>query len=109
VLILPPGHAKAVLTPRRLGTRERWMITTVLAAVAAVLVVVVISIASSGHSTGNGCVDVTIPGPIGGEELYRCGAGARALCASVGQPQGFTGVPGQDIARACRKARLPVG
>jgi hypothetical protein len=109
VLILPPGHAKAVLARPRLGARERWMITTVLGTVAAVLVVVVISIASSGHQTGKGCLDVTIPGPIGGEELYRCGAGARALCASIGRPQGFSGVPGQDIARACRELGLPVG
>jgi hypothetical protein len=85
------------------------MVASVLSAVLAVVVVVAISIASSGHTTGNGCVDVTIPGPIGGEELYRCGSGARSLCASVGHPAGFTGAPGQDIAKACRKAGLTVG
>ncbi len=85
------------------------MVGGVLAAVVAVLVVVVISIGSSGHSTGHGCVDVTVSGPIGGEELYRCGAEARSLCASVGHPGGFTGAPAQDIARACRKIGLPVG
>jgi hypothetical protein len=109
VLILPPGHAKTVLASRSLGTRERWMIGSVLAAVLAVVVVVVISIGSSGHTTGHGCVDVTISGPIGGEELYRCGTEARSLCASVGHQGGITGAPAADVARVCRRAGLAVG
>ncbi len=85
------------------------MIASVLAAVLAVAVVIVISIGSSGHATGHGCVDVTISGPIGGEELFRCGAEARSLCASVGHPGGINGAPAADVARVCRRAGLPVG
>ncbi len=109
MLILPPGHAETVLVPRRLGKRERWMIAAVLGAVVVVMVAVVISIGSTARTTANGCVDVTISGPIGGEELYRCGAEARSLCASVGHPGGITGAPAQDVARVCRRAGLPVG
>lgn len=85
------------------------MIASVLSVVVAAMVLVAISIGSSGQTSGHGCVDVTISGPIGGEELYRCGAKARSLCASVGQPGGFSGDPGRDVARACRKVGLPVG
>jgi hypothetical protein len=85
------------------------MIGSVLVAVIAVVIVVVISIGSSGRTSGNGCVDVTISGPIGGEELYRCGAEARSLCRSVGHAGGFTGDPGRQIATVCSKVGLPVG
>jgi hypothetical protein len=106
---LPEGHAAAVFSPRRLGRRERWMIASVLALVLAGVVVLVISIGSSGQKSGSGCLDVTIAGPIGGEELYRCGAEARSLCASVGHHGGITGAPANDVAQACRKLGLPVG
>lgn len=85
------------------------MIASVLALVLVGVVVLVISVGSSGQKSGNGCVDVTIAGPIGGEELYRCGAKARSLCASVGHPSGITGAPAKDVARECRKVGLPVG
>jgi hypothetical protein len=106
---LPEGHAATVFAPRRLGTRERWMIGSVLAVVIIGMVVLVISIGSTGQKSANGCVDVTISGPIGGEELYRCGAKARSLCASVGHPGGISGAPATDVSRECRKVGLPVG
>jgi hypothetical protein len=85
------------------------MIGGVLAAVAALMVAVVISIAATGHKTGNGCIDVTVAYSIGGQEFYRCGAGARALCSDVVAPGGFSGQPAVTVAAACRKAGLPVG
>jgi hypothetical protein len=107
---LPEGHAAAtVFVPRRLGRRERWMIASVLAVVLAGVIVLAISLGSSARKSGNGCVDVTIAGPIGGEELRRCGAQARSLCTSVGHPGGITGAPGKDVARECAKVGLPVG
>jgi hypothetical protein len=98
-----------VIAPHRLGLRERWMIAGVLGVVVVGLVVLAISIGSSGPKSGNGCVDVTIAGPIGGEQLHRCGAEARSLCAAVGRPGGITGAPSKDVARECRKVGLPVG
>jgi hypothetical protein len=81
----------------------------VLATAAALVVVVAISLASGGHSTGGGCVDVQFPSSLGAQEFYRCGAAARSLCSSVGAPGGFTGAAGDAIAAECHKAGLRVG
>lgn len=85
------------------------MIGSVLALVLVGVAVLVISIGSAGQKSANGCVDVTISGPIGGEELYRCGDKARSLCASVGHPGGINGAPAKDVSRECRKVGLTVG
>jgi hypothetical protein len=109
VLILPPGHAQTVAAKRRFSRRERWMIGTVLGTAAALIVAVVISLATASHSSGNGCVDVTIPYAFGGQEFYRCGAAARSMCASVGVPNGYSGTAGRAVALECRKAGLAIG
>jgi ABC-type Co2+ transport system permease subunit len=109
VLILPPGHALAVKAQRSLSRREKWILGSVLAAIAAVVVAVVISIGTAEHQTANGCVDVKFPITIGGAEIYRCGASAQALCAGVGRDGGLTSVADRAVATQCRKARLPVG
>jgi len=109
VLILPPGHAQTLERQRRLSVREKWIIGSVLATVAAVIVAVAISIGSAGHHTGNGCVDVKFPITIGGEEIYECGAKARALCQDASKADGLATVSGRAVAAQCRKAGLPVG
>ena len=109
MLILPPGHARALQVKRPFSTREKSIIGVILGLVAALVLAVVVSLASTGHQTGNGCVDVTIPYSIGGQEFYECGAAARAMCAQVGAPGGFSGGPGRAVAAECRKAGLPVG
>src|SRR5438067_1207983 len=96
-------------TQRRLSVRERWMIGGVLLATGALAAVVVVALLVSGHSTGGGCIDVTIPYSIGGQEFYQCGATARRTCRSVGQPGGFVGRAGRAVAVECRKTHLPVG
>jgi hypothetical protein len=105
VLILPPGHAQAIATPRRLGRRERWMIACVLGLLAVGAVVLAISLGSSTRATGAGCVDVTAPGATGATELYRCGAQARELCTSG---RSYGGAFGAALISECRKAGLPV-
>ena len=109
MLILPPGHGQAVARRPRLSLRERWILGGVTATAAALIVVVVIAVAVGGHSTGNGCVDVNLPYSVGGQELYRCGAAARALCSGIDTPGGFTGATGAAVAAECRKAGLRVG
>jgi hypothetical protein len=89
--------------------RERWMVGSVLATVAAFALVVVIALATSGHSSGNGCVHVNLPYSTGGNEFYECGARARAMCANVGAPGGYTGAAAQAVAVQCRKAGLAAG
>lgn len=109
MLILPPGHAQSIRVRRSLSARERWSLSVALGAVAALAVAVVLAVSTSGHSTSHGCIDVTIPYSVGGQEFYRCGAGARAMCARVGVSGGYTGRAGQAVAEQCRRAGLPVG
>ena len=109
MLILPPDRARTIAVQRRFSVREKWILGTVLVGVAALVVAVVISIGASGHRTGNGCVDVTFPIAIGGQELYECGAKARELCASAASSAGLSAVEDRAVAVQCRKAGLPVG
>jgi hypothetical protein len=85
------------------------MVGGVLGALAILIVAVVVSLATAGHSTGNGCVNVDIPSSLGSQNFYKCGAEARAMCAAVGTPGGLTGVAGRAAAAECRKLSLPVG
>ncbi len=82
------------------------MIASVLGLVAAAVAALAISFASGGRTTGNGCVDVTVQYVTGGTEIYRCGAEARSLCASVGTTDGHNGALGRAVASECRKAGL---
>jgi hypothetical protein len=89
--------------------RERWAVIGAAVLGLVLIALVIASLTANGHRTAAGCVDVTFPISIGGQELYRCGARARALCASVGRVQGPGGVAGAAVASQCRKVRLPVG
>jgi hypothetical protein len=109
VLILPPGHAQAVRTRRTLSRREKRMVGGVLVVVLALAVALSISFAVSGPSSSNGCIDVTIAGPVGAEQIHQCGGQARDTCASARTPGTYTGDAAQTIVAACRRARLPVG
>jgi hypothetical protein len=109
MLILPPGHAAAVRQRRTFTARERWMIRGVASVLVALAVALVISFATVGKQSGHGCISVSLAYSTGGSQIYRCGAGARALCNGVNAPGGLTGKPAETVAEACRKAGLPVG
>jgi hypothetical protein len=81
----------------------------VLTAVAAVVVLLVISLATAGRASGHGCIYATIPGVVGAQEVYQCGAQARETCASARARGAFSTAAAQTIAAECRKAALPVG
>jgi hypothetical protein len=85
------------------------MVGGVLGALAVLIVVVVVSLATAERSTGNGCINVNIQSSLGNQNYYRCGAQARALCATAGAPGGLTGVAARAVAAECRKVALPVG
>lgn len=109
MLILPPGHAQQVRQRRAFTARERWMIRGVLGILGLLVVALVISFATSTRKSGHGCVSVALAYSTGGQQIYRCGASAKALCAGVGKPGGITGPPARTVATECRKAGLPVG
>lgn len=108
-MVLPPGHAKALLGPRALSKRERFMVRGVLAVVAVLAVVVAVAIATAGRSSANGCIHATIPGPVGAQEVNQCGSEARATCHTALASGSFAAQAARVIARECRKAALPVG
>jgi hypothetical protein len=108
MLILPPGHAQEIRAPRRSGVRERWMVGLGALLTAALIAFAVVSITSKDHTSGHGCVAVTIPYGLGGQQIYDCGAAARALCQEVGVPGGWNGSAGHAVATECRKAGVPV-
>jgi hypothetical protein len=109
MLILPPGHAKSVSTAHSLRPREKAMISGVLGVVALLAAALVISFATAGHKSGHGCISVSLAYSVGGADIYRCGAAARSMCASVSQPGGSTGATARALTTECRKAGLPVG
>jgi hypothetical protein len=84
------------------------MIGSVLGLIVAGLVVLVISLASSGQTTGNGCISVTAAAATGGTQLYRCGAEARALCIEPVPAGGSNSALRGALLVECRKAGLPV-
>ena len=109
MLILPPGHGRLASGTPPLRAVEKWLIASVLGVLAAGVVALGISFASGGHSSGHGCIDVTVPGATGGTEIYRCGAEARALCASAAVVGSQQPLLSQATIAACRKARIPTG
>ena len=109
MLILPPGHAESVTGMRRLTVRERRLVRGVLGAVAVLAVGVVVALATASRTSAHGCLHLTIPGPVGAEEIDQCGTTARETCASVAQAGGFSAEARSEVAAACRRARLAVG
>jgi hypothetical protein len=109
VLILPPGHAKAVSAHRRLSAREKWMVGGVLGAVLALALVLVISLSSGGPASARGCIYATIPADTGAQQINQCDGQARDTCHFVHAPGAFTQQAAGVLAAECRKAGLPVG
>jgi hypothetical protein len=110
MLILPPGHhAQTIGRRRAFRRREKWMMGGVLGVVTAFVVVLVISFSSETKKSGRGCISVALAYSTGGEQIYRCGVAARALCAGVGKVGGITGNTGRTVATACRQAGVPIG
>ena len=99
--------AEALRLQRRLGTRDRWFITILVAATLiggiASIVAGHLGDGSSAASTA-GCVSVTRASWMGSATLRYCGADAVTYCRTTGVGQFAAGHP-ESIA-ACRKAGL---
>jgi hypothetical protein len=76
------GHWERVNTPvRKLSERERRLVWIVAALVAvAAIAAVVVAIATSGSSPNAGCVEVEVPGTMGGGVNRTCGEAAAKFC-----------------------------
>jgi len=109
MLILPPGHGRAVASRRRLAPRERRIVAIVSGLCGALVVVVVVALVATAAKPARGCLNVSFASSLGVQTLTSCGAQARAVCDSVGTSGGYSGRAGQLIAADCRKLKLPVG
>lgn len=73
------GHAQRISQP--LTRMQRWVLAAVLIAVAAGSALAITQ-AASAPASRNGCVNLVVPGSMGGGVLSDCGAAARRWCAS---------------------------
>jgi uncharacterized membrane protein len=109
MLIIPTGHYQEISRPRKIGSREKWIIGSSIGLLAVIAVAVVIAFTSVQRSSRNGCIDVSAATVIGGSELYRCGSAARALCTAPGSQRTSKNISfARALADSCRKAGLPV-
>ncbi len=92
----------------RAGRYERWLVGSGVALLAALAVVLAISLTSHQRTSGHGCIDVSAATEVGGSELYRCGAAARALCTQPGKAGSEFVSFQRALIAACRKAGLPL-
>ncbi len=109
MLILPPGHAQAVASPRRLTGRERRTVGAVGAVALALVALALFALTSGATQPRRGCIDVTFQSSLGGQVLSACGAAARGMCASIGTPGGYTGAVAVVLGTQCRKQGIKVG
>jgi hypothetical protein len=109
MLILPSGHAEAIRQRRPFRAREKAMVGGVLATVAALVIVLIVALGTSDRQSGHGCISVGLAYSTGGAQIYRCGPGARAMCATVGRAGGPVGATARALTTECRKAGLQLG
>lgn len=64
------------------------------------------SLTNHQRATGHGCIDFNYATMIGGAEMYRCGAPARALCASRPSRASIDGDFEAELRIACREGRI---
>jgi hypothetical protein len=92
-MIMPPGHAATAGSPWRFSKREKWVVVVMSGLLAALAIAVVISLSTSGHKSGHGCVDVAVAYSTGGSEIYRCGDAAKRRLHGPDGPAGRSAVP----------------
>jgi hypothetical protein len=73
------GHAQRISKP--LTRLQRWLVGSVLVVVAGVSAWAITQAASAPVSS-NGCVNLVVPGSMGGGVVAHCGTSARSWCAS---------------------------
>ncbi|MGO9752350.1 MAG: hypothetical protein ACLP8S_07695 [Solirubrobacteraceae bacterium] len=109
MLILPPGHAEAVSNQRRLTGRERRTVGAVGAVVAVLVALTLFAFTSGTTQPRKGCINVTFQSSLGGQVLSGCGSDARAMCAAIGTPGGYSGAAAEVLSAQCRKQGIKVG
>jgi hypothetical protein len=111
MLILPPGHGRAVSEAARPEGARRGPLPALTAVALLILAagMLALVLGTVGERLRDGCLSVSFASATGAGTLSACGARARAECSALGTPGGYTGEPGRLIAQDCRSLHLPVG
>ncbi|HEV3045988.1 MAG TPA: hypothetical protein VGY13_01385 [Solirubrobacteraceae bacterium] len=99
-------QSRRLSEPLQWGRREKTIVAVLLSCVALAAVGLVAFGLSGGAPARADCIDVTFASTLGAANVHECGAKARRVCAS---PSGFHGTAAQELAAACRRAKLPLG
>ena len=106
---LTNDHYKQV-AERRIVGRERRIVAGMAAVLIALVVVIVVSVAGGNAGTpAKGCLQVQFASSMGVQDLDKCGAAARDVCAAVGTPGGLSGRAEPQLVAQCRRNGYPVG
>ena len=105
-----PGHFEQQQVRRRRyrSRRERLAVRAAALVAVGLLALVVFSLTTHQAGTGNGCIDFNYTTMIGGAEMHKCGAQARALCAAPAPAGRSVDTDFQtELSAACRKGGFP--
>ena len=96
-------QSRRLSEPLHWGRREKAVVAVLLSCVLLAVVGLGAYALTSGSPARADCITVTFASTLGAARLHRCGAPARALCASPSALKSLAG----ELSEACRKARLP--
>jgi hypothetical protein len=113
-MVFAPGHfqqASEQASSRRPFRSRRERVAVYVAAVVTLALVglVVFSLTNHQRKTGHGCIDFNYSTMIGGAETYKCGAQARALCATPATGKSIDTDFQTELYAACRMAGIRTG
>jgi hypothetical protein len=92
-----------------MGRRERSIVAVLTAVVAAIVIVTVVAITVSGSGPKKGCLNATVPGPIGATFFHQCGSAARQVCGNLQTSNDLNKFGAALVTKDCRRAGYPVG
>jgi hypothetical protein len=113
-MVFAPGHfqqaSEQSSSRRRFRSRRERIAVQAMAILTLVLVgLAVYSLTNHQRTTSHGCIDFNYSTMIGGAETYKCGAQARALCATPPSGKSIDTDFQMELYAACRKAGLATG
>ena len=97
------GQSRRLATPLTARERRAMKLVGVLLLAATIAVAVWSLTHEQSPVSRNGCINVGVPGSLGGQLVHACGANARTLCATE---RGGRDVTALLIVPACREAGI---
>ncbi len=105
-MVYAPGHFRQLAERRERSGRERLAVGAAVLLATGLAAVVLFSLTSGRGVVARGCVSFGYTTMIGGGQMHRCGAQARALCASRPSTGGIDASFTAALEAACRSAHL---